>query len=113
MEELLSDKVMEELNRWKLPDINNTVDDNVYFVKIGRIIDQVGKKIDDIIDRERDEYRDKATAVAEHNLRLMAERDRYREALEAFTKVAHFHRPDGSTDKCVTCAATAVLDGEG
>ena len=43
-----------------------------------------------------------------------AERDRYREALEEFTKVAHFHRPDGSTDACVPCAARAALglDGE-
>jgi len=41
-----------------------------------------------------------------------AERDRYRVALEEFTKVAHFHRPDGSTDACVPCVAQAALDGE-
>ena len=40
------------------------------------------------------------------------DRELLRDALDKLTEVAHFHRADGSHDKCVPCHARAALDGE-
>lgn len=84
MEKLLSDKVMEELNRWKLPD-KNTVND----------------------DREMTENE---WAMQQHITTLTAERNHYQSALEGIANL--MNKPTaGLSNACAI--ARAALDGEG